>query len=104
MILNINVIVNFHTMGKISAHVIVSGRVQGVCFRDATRRAAQSLGVAGWVKNLHDGRVEAVFEGEEEAVKKAMEFVRRGPPLAAVDDVKEEIGDYSGAFSGFEIF
>ena len=68
-------------------HVWVRGRVQGVFFRDSTRRAAVGLGLRGWVRNLPDGRVEAVFVGDEAACKKALEFVRRGPPHARVDEV-----------------
>jgi acylphosphatase len=56
-------------MNKVRAHVLVSGKVQGVFFRQKTQRQALSFGVTGWVRNLPDGRVEAVFEGEEEAVK-----------------------------------
>lgn len=69
-------------------HVWVRGRVQGVFFRDSTRRAALELGLGGWVRNLPDGRVEAVFQGGEEACGKALEFVRRGPPHARVDEVE----------------
>jgi acylphosphatase len=71
-------------MAKSRAHVYVEGRVQGVFFRQNTRRQAQSHGVFGWVKNLDDGRVEAVFEGEEEAVKAVVEFCRVGPKGASV--------------------
>ena len=73
---------------------MVSGRVQGVWFREATRRRAEELGVAGWVRNLPDGRVGAVFEGAPAAVEAAVAFVRHGPPLARVDEasVEEEPG------------
>jgi acylphosphatase len=66
---------------------LVTGHVQGVGFRDATRRRATALGLHGWVRNLADGRVEALFEGEDGAVDAALEFVRQGPPLARVSDV-----------------
>jgi len=69
-------------------HVWVRGRVQGVFFRDSTRQAAAALRLRGWVRNLPDGRVEAVFQGDEAACGKALEFVRRGPPHARVDDVE----------------
>jgi acylphosphatase len=59
--------------------VVVSGRVQGVFFRDTTRRRAEGAGVAGWVRNTPDGTVEAVFEGDPEAVEQLVEFARRGP-------------------------
>ena len=71
-------------------HIFVSGRVQGVTFRASTRRKAQELGVGGWVKNLPDGRVEAVFEGDEEDVKKMVEWCHKGPRLARVEDVEVE--------------
>jgi acylphosphatase len=61
---------------KVRAHVFVSGRVQGVFFRQTTQLKAQSLGVRGWIKNLFDGRVEAIFEGEENAVKELVDFSR----------------------------
>ena len=66
----------------IRAHVLVSGRVQGVWFRESTRERAEQLGLTGWVRNLRDGRVEAVFEGEPEAVDAALDFCRTGPRLA----------------------
>jgi len=66
----------FKVFMKVRAHVFVSGRVQGVFFRHETRREARMRGVKGWVRNLPDGRVEAVFEGEEEAVKELIEFCK----------------------------
>lgn len=68
-------------------HVIVTGRVQGVFFRAATRDAALDLGLDGWVRNLPDGSVEAVFEGSRDLVERAAEWCRGGPPHAAVDRV-----------------
>ena len=65
----------------------ISGRVQGVFFRDETRRRAQSLGVAGWVRNAPDGTVEAVFEGDDEKVDSMVGWCRRGPSGARVEDV-----------------
>jgi acylphosphatase len=67
--------------------VLVSGRVQGVFFRDNCRRLALENGVAGWVRNLPDGRVEAVFEGPTDRVGRLVDWARRGPRLAAVDEV-----------------
>ncbi len=91
-------------MGKlVRAHVFVSGRVQGVFFRANTKRVAEELGVKGWVRNLPDGRVEAVFEGEEEAVKKIIEWCHRGPPAARVDKVEVFYEEYKGEFDDFEI-
>ena len=67
--------------------VLISGRVQGVFFRDTCRRLAERHGVAGWVRNLPDGRVEAVFEGRDEDVRQLVDWTRTGPRLAAVDNV-----------------
>ena len=68
--------------------VVVAGRVQGVFFRDTTRRRAESAGVAGWVSNRPDGAVEAVFEGEADAVEELVDFCRRGPSRAEVTSVE----------------
>jgi acylphosphatase len=67
--------------------VLISGRVQGVFFRDTLRRLAEQSGVTGWVRNLPDGRVEAVFEGPDEEVLRLVEWAHSGPRLADVDDV-----------------
>ena len=67
--------------------VLVSGRVQGVFFRDTCRRVAEQHGVAGWVRNLSDGRVEAVFEGPETDVRRLLDWAHDGPRLAVVDNV-----------------
>jgi acylphosphatase len=67
--------------------VLISGRVQGVFFRDACRRLAEQHGVAGWVRNLPDGRVEAVFEGPDGDVRRLVDWARTGPRLAVVDNV-----------------
>ena len=68
--------------------VLVSGRVQGVFFRDTCRRLAVQHGVAGWIRNLPDGRVEAVFEGSAEGVGRLVEWSRHGPRYAAVDHIE----------------
>jgi acylphosphatase len=67
--------------------VLISGRVQGVFFRDTCRRLAEQNGVAGWVRNLPDGRVEAVFEGPAENVRRLVDWAHRGPRLTVVDEV-----------------
>ena len=67
--------------------VFVSGRVQGVFFRDTCRQIAEEHGVSGWVRNLPDGRVEAVFEGTKDDVQKLVDWTRHGPRRAAVADV-----------------
>lgn len=85
------------------AHVWVSGRVQGVYFRYATRDEAYRLKITGWVRNLRDGRVEAVFEGEEDAVRQMIAFCHTGPPYARIDRVELHPETYRGEYSGFEI-
>ena len=82
--------------------VIVSGRVQGVFFRDSTRRRAEAAGVAGWVRNTADGTVEAVFEGDEAAVDEMVEFCRSGPGRAEVSAVDVEDEQPEG-LSGFDV-
>ncbi len=93
----------FSPMAKKRVHLFVAGRVQGVNFRGSTRSAAQGAGVCGWVRNLEDGRVEAVIEGEEAAVEKVLEFIRRGPIGSAVTGVEVEIEEFSGELLSFEI-
>ena len=68
--------------------MLVSGRVQGVFFRDACQRQAVTHGVSGWVRNTYDDRVEAVFEGEDEAVERMIAWCRVGPPRARIDGVE----------------
>ena len=69
------------------AHVFVSGRVQGVSFRDATRSQAEQLGLSGWVRNTQDGQVEAVFEGDPDTVQQMVEWCKSGPSSADVEDL-----------------
>ncbi|WP_137288742.1 acylphosphatase [Natronorubrum halophilum] len=84
------------------AHVFVSGTVQGVYYRANTRDTAREKGVDGWVQNLDDGRVEAVFEGPNEAVDSMIEWCRTGSPAAEVDAVTAEREEPRGE-DGFEI-
>ncbi|MGP3667126.1 MAG: acylphosphatase [Candidatus Bathyarchaeota archaeon] len=88
---------------KVRAHVVVSGRVQGVFFRHETKKEALKRGVKGWVRNLPNGEVEAVFEGEKEDVEEMIKFCRKGPPLAKVKDIKVSWEEYKGEFKDFEI-
>ncbi len=90
-------------MGKLGAHVLIKGRVQGVFFRGETRRQAYRLGVLGWVRNRWDGRVEAVLEGEERAVQKMITWCYKGSSTAIVEDVEVEWEDYKGEFTSFSI-
>ncbi|MBO8200137.1 acylphosphatase [Streptomyces smyrnaeus] len=71
-----------------SKRVIVTGQVQGVFYRDTCRQTAAAHGVRGWVRNLPDGSVEAVFEGEPQAVDALVEWAHEGPPAAFVDEVR----------------
>ena len=82
--------------------VVIRGNVQGVFFRDTTRRMAESRGVAGWVSNRPDGSVEAVFEGEQDAVESMLDFCREGPRGAEVEDVEVSEEEPEGS-SGFSI-
>jgi len=88
---------------KVRAHIFVSGRVQGVRFREGTYQKAQKLGVFGWVKNLPDGRVEIVFEGEEDNVRKLVKWARMGPIFAKVNNIEVKWEEYRGEFNSFEI-
>lgn len=84
-------------------HVWVQGHVQGVYFRLATQREANANNVKGWVRNCKDGRVEAVFEGEGDAVRRMVAFCRDGPPGARVERIDVEREDYTGEERGFTI-
>jgi acylphosphatase len=109
MIINLNCIVHIETVEsegegvKVRVHVFVSGSVQGVFFRSEMRDEAEKLGLKGWVRNLPDGRVEALFEGEEESVKRLVDFCRRGPRGAIVKGTNVAWENYTGEFSGFKI-
>lgn len=80
--------------------VTVHGRVQGVFFRDSTRERAEADGVAGWVRNMPDGTVQAVLEGEAEAVQRVLRFMQTGPSHADVEDMDVEDEEPEG-LSGF---
>jgi len=82
--------------------VFVSGTVQGVYYRATTRDEARGRGVDGWVRNLPDGRVEAVFEGPRSAVEAMVDWCHEGSPAARVDDVAVEYGEPEG-LDGFEV-
>ncbi|MTI89683.1 MAG: acylphosphatase [Balneolaceae bacterium] len=85
-------------------HVYISGRVQGVGFRYFTKKNARSIGIKGWVKNLPDGRVEAVFQGEEGAVERMLNKVRQGPKSSYVEfiDVEDKPDPLEG-YSAFQV-
>ncbi|MEV6564736.1 acylphosphatase [Streptomyces kronopolitis] len=86
----------------IRRHVVVSGTVQGVFFRDSCRQLAVEHAVAGWVGNRPDGTVEAVFEGAPERVATLLDWVREGPPLASVDTVTVQEEEPEG-LTGFAV-
>lgn len=88
---------------KVRVHLLISGIVQGVNFRYYTRETAKKLNLTGWVKNLSDGKVEAVAEGDEEKINKFIEWAKHGPPSARVDNVEVKKGKYTGEFSDFKI-
>lgn len=90
-------------MSKICRRLLISGRVQGVCFRHYTRKTALQNGVSGWVRNLPDGRVEAWIEGEENAVAATLKWCHQGPEMAQVDEVRIEEKPASGEFNDFSI-
>ena len=87
--------------GRERVHLLVSGRVQGVFFRGATAGEASRLGLAGWVRNLPDGRVEVLAEGERAALEALVRFCGRGPPAARVDRMEEAWSAYRGDLSPF---
>lgn len=90
-------------MDKVCRHVYLSGRVQGVGFRAFTRRNAQRLGVSGWVKNLSDGRVEAVIYGDKDKVEDLISRMETGPSLAEVEDIEVEEQKTPPAEKDFQI-
>jgi len=89
-------------MSRTRAHVFVSGTVQGVFYRANTRDQARDRDLDGWVRNLDDGRVEAIFEGPEDAVESMVEWCHEGSPAATVRDVQAEYESPEG-LDGFEI-
>ncbi len=90
-------------MGNMRVRMVIEGRVQGVWFRDSTRREAESLGVAGWVKNRSDGAVEVVAEGAQDAVKKLISWCHHGPSYASVTRVHATEEPWQGDFDSFSI-
>jgi acylphosphatase len=85
------------------AHVYIYGRVQGVFFRSETRREARGSKVTGWIRNLPDGRVEAVFEGQKDDVQKLVDFCKEGPSGAKVARTEVAWEAYTGEFRDFRV-
>jgi len=90
-------------MEEIRAHIFVSGKVQGVYFRENTRKKANEFGVFGWVKNLTDGRVEVILEGNKEKVEQVIKWLKRGPLFAKVNNVEIDWEESKKEFNNFEI-
>lgn len=90
-------------MDAARAHLFIKGRVQGVFYRAFTRNIAVKLDLGGWVKNLYDGRVEAVFEGERALIERAIGHCGVGPPGSHIIDIEVNWEVYSGHEKGFEI-
>ena len=88
---------------KVRVHVLIEGRVQGVFFRASTRDEARARGLAGWVRNRADGRVEAVFEGDKAVVDNMLAWCRKGPPYAYVDHVDINWQPYQGDLLDFRV-
>jgi len=90
-------------MKKVRAHVLITGRVQGVFFRSSARSEASRSKVTGWIRNKWNGDVEAVFEGEEDAVRKMINWCHKGPPGALVENVEVKWEEYKEEFNTFFI-
>lgn len=88
---------------KARARILISGKVQGVFYRDHTQRWASSMRLSGWVRNLADGRVEALVEGEKEQIEDLERKLKKGPPLSRVENVHTEWEEYKGEFLDFRI-
>ena len=88
---------------EVRAHLLISGLVQGVLFRKRVMELAQSRGLNGWVRNLRDGQVEAVAEGEKASLEELIQFCRVGPPGAKVRSVEVQWSEYEAEFRGFKI-
>ncbi|MEK7880807.1 MAG: acylphosphatase [Deltaproteobacteria bacterium] len=90
-------------MKPVRAHVVIQGLVQGVFFRANAHEVASSNGISGWVRNNPDGAVEAIFEGEEDAVKRTIDWCRKGPNGARVERVDVVWDEFMGEFDGFNV-
>jgi len=90
-------------MKTAKAHILIEGMVQGVFYRAFTRNLASKLVLNGWVRNLYDGRVEAVFEGSRELIEQAIQECRKGPAGSSVRNIDVKWEESSGEYKGFEI-
>ena len=87
----------------IKVHIFLYGRVQGVAFRYYTKVMADKLGVKGWIRNLPDGKVEAIIEGDRDKVTRMIEWCKKGPSMAFVEDINIDWLPYTGEFKRFSI-
>lgn len=90
-------------MNRLRAHLLISGRVQGVWYRGSTQETAISLGLTGWVRNLASGQVEALIEGERSRIEQMINWCQQGPPAARVSSVETEWLDATGEFDSFRV-
>jgi acylphosphatase len=88
---------------KARAHILVTGRVQGVFFRDHTQKWASSLNLTGWVKNVRSGQVEVLAEGDKEKIEELINKLKEGPPLAQVEKVDVNWEEHKGEFKDFRV-
>jgi len=90
-------------MATINVRAFITGRVQGVYYRAETQKQASQLSLTGWVRNLPDGRVEILAEGEEQQVRQLLAWCKQGPPRSRVDLIEEFPEKYTGEYNSFEI-
>ncbi len=88
---------------KTRVYVLISGKVQGVFFRESTRKKALSLDLTGWVRNLSDSRVEAVFEGEKEKIERMIFWIKKGPRFSRVENIEVKEEKYLDEFESFRV-
>lgn len=94
---------NDKSRNKIRAHIVAKGKVQGVFFRQNAQHVSNEYGVTGWVRNLSDGSVETVLEGDENSVENVIRWFRVGPPNAHVEKIELRYDRYTGEFQDFKI-
>jgi len=85
------------------AHIIISGKVQNVCYRVSCKEYASGQGLKGWVRNIENGSVEALAQGEKEKIERFIEWCKKGPPQAKVEEVKITWQEANGPFNGFSV-
>ena len=94
---------NKNSQVKIRGHIVVNGKVQGVYFRQNAQRICSEYGVTGWVRNVENGSVEAILEGDKSSVEDAISWFKVGPPNAHVEKIDLKYDSYSGEFQDFKI-